>query len=179
MRFAIFVGVVCLVFSSVGCDRFKAQSGYSVKRVSDGDTIVVADGAKNTTVRFACTDAPEVPHSQKERSSRKVLDKNQFSWGLKAQNRVQQLVKQGGDRVLLTVTDTDKYGRKVSEVRLPNGTLIQTILVQEGLALVYRDYLKKCPSAAEIEQAEARAKQNLRGVWGDPKFTPPWEYRKK
>lgn len=179
MRFAISLGVVCLVFSLVGCDRFFGQSGYSVKRVSDGDTIVVADGGKNTTVRFACMDAPEVPHSQKERESRKVLDKNQFAWGVKAQSRVERLVKQGGDRVLLTVTDTDQYGRKVSEVRLPNGTLIQQVLIAEGLALVYRPYLKNCPSAALIEQAEASAKKNLRGVWGDPKFTPPWEYRKK
>jgi micrococcal nuclease len=107
-----------------------------------------------------------------------VLDKNQFNWGLKAQSRVEQLVNQGGSRVLLKVTSTDRYGRKVGEVRLPNGRLIQQVLVQEGLALVYRPHLKNCPSAAAIEQAEIEAKQNGRGVWGDPKFTPPWEYRR-
>ncbi|MFB2983615.1 thermonuclease family protein [Microseira sp. BLCC-F43] len=178
-KFAISLGVACLIFSLVGCDRLFGPPTYSVKRVSDGDTIVVVDGDKNTTVRFACVDAPEIPHTQKEKQSQKIIDKNQFNWGIKAQSRVQQLVKKGGDRVVLTVTDTDQYGRKVSEVRLRNGTLIQQVLIQEGLALVYRPYLKKCPSAAIIEQAEADAKKNLRGVWGDPKFTPPWEYRRK
>ena len=178
-KFAISLSVAGIIFSLVGCDRLFGPPTYSVKRVSDGDTIVVADGANNITVRFACMDAPEVPHSQKEKQSRKVLDKNQFNWGIKAQSRVEQLVKKGGSRVVLTVTDTDQYGRQVSEVRLRNGTLIQQVLIQEGLALVYRPYLKKCPSASIIEQAEADAKKNLRGVWGDPKFTPPWDYRRK
>lgn len=178
-KFAISLSVAGLMFSLVGCDRLFGPPTYSVKRVSDGDTIVVVDGDRNITVRFACMDAPEVPHSQKEKQSRKILDKNQFSWGIKAKSRVEQLVKEGSDRVVLTVTDSDQYGRQVSEVRLPNGTLIQQVLIQEGLALVYRQYLKKCPSASIIEQAEADAKKNLRGVWGDPKFTAPWEYRRK
>lgn len=178
-KLTITLGVAWIVFNLVGCDRLFGKPTYSVKRVNDGDTIVVLDGNKNITVRFACMDAPEVPHTQQERYSRKLADKNQFKWGIKAQNRVQQLVKQAGDRVVLTVTDTDQYGRKVSEVRLPNGTFIQQVLIQEGLALVYRPYLKNCPSASIIEQAEADAKKNLRGIWVDPKFTPPWEYRRK
>lgn len=178
-KLAISLSIAGLIFSLVGCDRLFGRTGYSVKRVSDGDTIVVVDGDKNITVRLACMDAPEIPHTQKEKQSRKILDKNQFNWGIKAKARLQQLVNKGGDRVNLTVTDTDQYGRQVSEVRLRNGTLIQQVLIQEGLALVYRPYLKKCPSASIIEQAEADAKKNLRGVWGDPKFTPPWEYRRK
>lgn len=90
---------------------------------------------------------------------------------------MQQLVKKGGDRVVLTVTDTDRYGRKVSEVRLPNGTFAQEVLIREGLAMVYRPYLKNCPSASILEQAEAEAKKNRRGVWGDAKFVPAWKFR--
>lgn len=178
-KFAISLSIAAVIVILVGCDRLFGPPTYSVKRVSDGDTIVVVDGDRNITVRFACMDAPEVPHTQKEKQSQKILDKNQFNWGIKAQSRVQQLLKKAGDRVNLKVTDTDQYGRQVSEVRLPNGTLIQQVLVEEGLALVYRPYLKQCPSASIIEQAEADAKKNLRGVWGDPKFTPPWEYRRK
>lgn len=178
-KFAISLSVAGIIFSLVGCDRLFGPPTYSVKRVSDGDTIVVVDGDRNITVRLACMDAPEVPHTQKEKQSQKILDKNQFNWGIKAQSRVEQLLKKGGSRVVLTVTDTDQYGRKVSEVRLANGTFIQQVLIKEGLALVYRPYLKKCPSASIIEEAEADAKKKLRGVWGDPKFTPPWEYRRK
>lgn len=147
-------------------------------RVSDGDTLTVTDtrGAE-IKVRFACVDAAEVPHSTKERKSKKASDRNQFKWGVRATDRVKQLVEQEGDRVTLTVTDSDRYGRKVSEVRLRDGTFIQEVLAREGLAVVYRPYLKNCPSAALVEQAEAEAKQQRRGVWSDSKFVEPWEYR--
>lgn len=173
------LGIGVLILSLTGCPNHWGKNTYLVKRVSDGDTLSLADGkGEKFTVRFACVDAPEVPHSQAEKQSRKIIDKRQFNWGIKAQSRVQQLVKQGGDRVQLTITDTDQYKRKIAEVRLPDGTLVQEILIKEGLAMVYQPYLKNCPSAALIQQAEAKAKQSSRGIWNDPKFLPPWQYRR-
>jgi endonuclease YncB( thermonuclease family) len=176
------ISVVVLILSLAGCDALSGVFGsttYSVKKVSDGDTLTVTDAkGTNINVRFACVDAPEVPHSTKERNSRKAVDKNQFKWGEKAQQRVQQLVKQGGDRVKLTVTDTDQYGRKVSEVRLPDGTLIQQVLTQEGLVQVYKPYLKNCPSADIVQAAEADAKKRRVGVWRDTKYVSAWEWRR-
>lgn len=170
---------VVLIASLCGCDRLSNNS-YPVKQVSDGDTLSVIDpDGKSISVRFACIDAPEIPHTTKEKQSRKTTDKNQFGWGIKAQQRLQELVKQGGDRVNLTIVDTDQYGRKVGEVRLPNKTFIQEVLTKEGLVIVYRQYIKNCPSAAVVEQAEAEAKKSKRGVWGDSKFVEPWEWRSK
>lgn len=174
-----FLAVGFVILTLTGCPNRGGDTTYSVKRVSDGDTIAVTDSKGNSfTVRFACTDAPEIPHSNAEKQSRKLTDKNQFNWGLKAQSRVQQLVKKGGDRVLLTITDTDQYKRKIGEVRLSDGTFIQQVLIREGLAMVYQPYLKNCPSANLVQQAEAQAKKNKRGIWGDAKFTPPWDYRR-
>jgi micrococcal nuclease len=59
----------------------------------------------------------------------------------------------------LTVVDEDRYGRRVAEVRLPNGTLVQEVLAREGLAVFYRKYARNCRSAASVERAEAFAKQ--------------------
>jgi len=166
------------LFGLMGCDRLFGSSGDLVERISDGDTLVVKDAnGKNVNIRFACVDAPEVPHSNKEKQSKRASDRNQFSWGAKAQERVQQLVKQGGDRVTLNITDSDRYGRKVAEVRLKDGTFVQQVLLREGLAKVYRPYLNKCPSKDIVQQAEVEAKQKQLGVWGDAKFTNPWEYR--
>lgn len=163
-----------------GCPQKLAANNYAVKRVSDGDTLVASDSAgKEIKVRFACVDAPEIAHTNAEKNSIVSAQKNQFKWGNQAQQRTQQLVKQGGGRVVLTVTDTDRYGRQVSEIRLPNGTFVQEVLTREGLAMVYRPYLKNCPSASVLEQAEAEAKKNRRGVWGDSKFVPAWDFRKK
>lgn len=174
----IWLGIILMIFSLISCHPFRPE--YSVKRVSDGDTITVTD-AKGTDVkvRFACIDAPEVAHSAKEKASKIAAVRDQFKWGVQAQNRVKQLIKQAGDRVNLTITDSDRYGRQISEVRLLDGTLIQEVLTREGLALVYRPYLKNCPSAVIVEQAEVEAKQQRRGVWSDTKFIEPWAYRRR
>lgn len=172
------LSILALILLLVSCKQ-TASNNYAVNRVSDGDTLTVSSAKdKDIKVRFACVDAPEIPHSQKERQSTKTVDKDQFKWGLKAQQRTQQLVNKGGDRVLLTITDSDQYGRKISEVRLPDGTFVQEVLLREGLAMVYRPYLKNCPSADIVQKAEAEAKKSRRGVWGDSQFVPAWEFRR-
>ncbi len=173
-------GLITVILLIVGgCKWVFAQKDiYEVKKVSDGDTLSIIDNNQSFTVRFACMDAPEIAHTNAEKQSQKAVDKNQFAWGDKAKIRLQDLIKQGGDRVRLTVTDIDRYGRKVSEVRLPNNTLVQEVLIREGLAKVYKPYLKNCPSANIVQQAETEAKQGKKGVWGDNKFVDPWEYRR-
>lgn len=168
-----------LILGLMGCEGLFGTTGDLVERVSDGDTLTVKD-SKGTkiNVRFACVDAPEVPHTNKEKQSKRPSDLNQFSWGAKAQTRVQELVKQAGDRVTLNITDSDRYGRKVAEVRLKDGSFVQQVLLQEGLAKVYRPYLNKCPSKDLLLQTEAEAQKQKIGVWSDSKFTNPWDYRK-
>lgn len=179
-KLRIFLWLVTAIafLSLTGCQVGWNSTQYSVQRVSDGDTLTVVD-AKGTVlhVRFACVDAPEIPHSTKQRASKKAADRDQFQWGIKAQQRLQQLIRQGGDRVNVKITSSDRYGRKVGEVRLGNGTLLQEVLAQEGLVLVYPAYLKNCPSATVVEQAAAQAQQQKRGVWSDARFVAPWKYR--
>jgi endonuclease YncB( thermonuclease family) len=153
-------------------------TNYRVKRIADGDTITVVDArGADIKVRFACVDAPEIPHTKQERESYNPSDLNQFEWGKQARNRLTQLIHQGGNRVSLDVVDSDRYGRKVAEVRLPDGTLTQEVLVREGLVMVYRRYINNCRSAGVVEQAEVRAKQQQLNIWGDSQFTPPWQWR--
>jgi micrococcal nuclease len=183
------VTATLLIFSLMGCDALfkkvsnagnQLNSDYAIKRIADGDTITVTDNnGKDLKVRFACVDAPEIAHTIKERNSTKAVDVDQFKWGEKAKQRLQQLIKKGGDKVKLTITDTDRYGRNVSEVRLPDGTLVQQVLTQEGLVQVYKPYLKNCPSATLVQNAEADAKKRRAGVWSDKKYVPAWEWRSK
>lgn len=167
--------------SLIGCDAFfknSSNSDYAIKRINDGDTMTVTDeSGTEVKVRFACVDAPEVAHTTTEKNTRNAADKNQFKWGEISKQRLQQLVKQGGNRVKLTITDTDQYGRKVSEVRLPNGVFVQQVLIQEGLVQVYKPYLKNCPSSDIVQQAEADAKKRRVGVWRDSKYISAWEWR--
>jgi micrococcal nuclease len=170
--------VTAIILGLMGCDKLFPASGDLVEKISDGDTLAVKDAkGKEVRVRFACMDAPEIPHTTKERQSKKASDRNQFEWGAKAQERLEQLVKKSGLRVTLNITDSDRYGRQVAEIRLKDGTFVQQVLIREGLAKVYRPYLNKCPSRDLVEQAEAEAKQKRLGVWSDAKFVNPWEWR--
>ncbi|ALB43046.1 MULTISPECIES: thermonuclease family protein [Nostocales] len=175
----IWLGTATIALSLMACDNLFAPQGNLVERVSDGDTLVLknADGQK-FTVRFACIDAPEIPHSQKEKKSKITKDVSQFVWGMKAKIRIEELIKQTDNRVQLNITDSDSYGRKIAEVRLKDGTFLQQVLLREGLAKVYRSYLSKCPSKDIVQQAEAQAQQQKIGVWSDKKFVDPWDYRK-
>lgn len=178
-------GITTALFllSLAGCDvlsKNSSNSDYSIKRISDGDTITVTDvSGTEVKVRFACVDAPEIAHTTTEKNSKKAVDQDQFKWGEKAKQRLQQLVKQRGDRVQLIITDTDQYGRKISEVRLADGTFVQQVLAQEGLVQVYKPYLKNCPSADIVQQAEADAKKRRVGVWRDDQYVSAWEWRRK
>lgn len=177
-KLLLWLVVVVFIVTLSGCQTLFGAAKYPVKRVSDGDTLTVIDPkGSDIHVRFACVDAPEIPHSAKERESRKLKDINQFKWGIEAQERLQQLIHQGGDRVNLTITDRDRYGRQVAEVRLRDGTLVQEVLARSGLVLVFEPYLKNCPDAATVQQAQAQAQQQHKGVWSDPKFIEPWKFR--
>lgn len=156
------------------------QAKYYVKRIADGDTITVVDTrGVESKIRFACVDAPEVPHTKAERASYNPADLDQFKWGRQARNRLTQLLQQGGNRVSLNLLDSDRYGRKVAEVWLPNKRLVQEILAREGLAVVYTQYIKNCPDATSVKQAEAEAKQQQVGVWGDRQFITPSKWRQQ
>lgn len=147
---------------------------------SSGDTITVVDRRnRDVKIRLACVDAPEVSHTKRERSSYDPADLDQFRWGERARDRLTGLIEQGGDRVRLTVADEDRYGPQVAEVRLRDGTLVQEVLAREGLAVFYRKYAGNCRSSAAVEQAEAEAKQQRVGVWGDSQFVAPSVWRQK
>jgi len=152
---------------------------YRVDRVSDGDTItIVGNDGENLSVRFACVDAPEIAHTKAEKDRPTQRQRNHFQWGDRAKDRLTRLINDGGDRVRLTITTSDQYGRAVAEVWLPDGRLAQEVLAREGLVMAFRRYYKDCPSASLIDQAESTAQQSKLGVWGDAWFVPPWEFRR-
>ena len=156
-----------------------AQTIYTVKRIADGDTITVTDGRRDLRLRFACIDAAEVAHNKREQASRNPIDRNQYFWGDRATTRLQQLLAQSGNQVLLNITSADHRGRVVAEVRLRDGTLVQEALAREGLARAYRRYYQNCPSSKVIDRAEAEARQTQSGTWSDSQFLPPWKFRQR
>jgi micrococcal nuclease len=140
----------------------QAQTMQRVVRIADGDTIVLDNAGKREKVRLVCIDAPEL---------------SQARWGEASKQYLHQLAPPGSLVSLRRVT-TDRYGRTIAEVFLPDQRSANLLLVQAGLAAVYERYLDNCPNPSDYVQAERDAKQARRGFWGDPGFVLPWDYKR-
>ncbi|CAN1213520.1 Thermonuclease family protein [Tumidithrix helvetica PCC 7403] len=135
-----------------------------VKRVSDGDTIVVRCHSEEVKIRFCGIDAPE--RSQ--------------PLGQASRAKLRELMAINGGRVLVTEIERDRYGRTVAEVEVVKGDkqlFVNAEMVRSGLAYHYERYSKNCPHRQAIASAESEAKSKRLGVWnGD--YERPWDYRK-
>ena len=138
------------------------QQGLSatVLSIGDGDTIRVRQSSRAVTVRLDCIDAPETaqsPHGQQARSY------------------LQQRLPVGRE-VSLEVKTTDRYGRSVAEVI--SDININLVLVEDGQAFAYRQYLSSC-NGREYLDAEYRASRRRYGIWQvEGGISRPWDFRR-
>ncbi|MFM5888344.1 MAG: thermonuclease family protein [Dolichospermum sp.] len=146
---------------SVSANNTKLFTG-TVISVGDGDTIKANFGSKKVTIRLACIDAPEM---------------KQTPWGKQSADRLKQLLPVGQSIKLRTVA-TDKYKRTVGEIYIGN-TSINLTIVQEGQAVVYKEYLSGCNDTQDkFLELENIAKTKKLGFWNQPKPVMPWDFRK-
>ena len=129
-----------------------------VVSVADGDTITVLEDKTQVKVRLHGVDAPE-----------KAQDFGTVSRTFAADQCF-------GKDVSVEVTDTDRYGRKVGIVTLPDGEVLNHLLVEAGLAHWYEEY---APKDATLKRLQQEAKAEKRGLWSRPDAVAPWEFRKK
>ena len=125
--------------------------------LSDGDTLSVLREGKAVKVRLHGIDTPESkqPFGTRARQYTGELAFNQL--------------------VTVLVRDTDRYGRIVGEVVLPDGRNLGQELVRAGYAWWYRQY---APQETTLAQLEADARAAKQGLWSDPHAKAPWEWRK-
>ena len=143
-----------VVAADLGVDQV---AGFIVG-VTDGDTVVMVDRQdQQFKVRLAYTDAPE-RRQPFYRQSRQMLAALAFQ-----------------KNAIVTVVDTDRYGRLVGRVAV--GDLdVNAEMIRLGGAWVYRKYSRD-PSLLDVERT-ARAAQL--GLWSLPEAerVPPWEWRR-
>lgn len=152
----------------------QAQTGISppyrlngtVERVLDGDTLRLGTGARrDRTVRLASVDAPEAdapgrPGQPFAQASRRMLA---------------ELAQ--GRRVTAACYETDAYGRDICDVRLADGSSVNSEMVRAGMAwanLEGRGKYLRDPALPALQQ-EARAAR--RGLWSQPAPVEPWHWR--
>jgi micrococcal nuclease len=125
--------------------------------ILDGDTISVLREGKAVKVRLYGVDTPEKAQAFGTQARK-------FAGGLVFQHDV-----------TVVVHTTDRYGRLVGEVLLPDGPSLGHELVRAGLAWWYRWY---APHDTTLAQLEAEARTANRGLWADAHPVLPWEWRK-
>lgn len=128
--------------------------------VSDGDTLTVLSKDGPFKVRLYGIDCPESAQSFGDEAAAFVTDSALFK------------------EVKLKIMSTDQYGRSVALVALPDGKVLNELLLDNGLAWVYRDYCKD-PRCVGWLLKEKLAKDGSKGLWREKNPTPPWKWRRQ
>jgi micrococcal nuclease len=157
-RFLVLAAAIALV-SPTPASAKTNQTG-TILSTGDGDTVRVQVNGKPITVRMACIDAPESTQAGGKESATRLsqfLPKNQS--------------------VQLRVVEIDRYGRTVAEI-FKGGQSVNLQMVQEGRAVVYRQYLSNCANTqTRYLKAETKAKQRKLAFWSQANPVMPWDFR--
>lgn len=147
--------LLLLLFAAPACS---ADYPARVVGVSDGDTMTVLTAEKKQVkIRLVGIDAPESGQD----------------FGQRAKQAASELAF--GKSVTIRPLDTDRYGRTVAEVLLPDGRSLNQEMVRSGYAWRYVEY---APNDRTLARLEAEARQVKRGLWSQPGAVPPWDWRK-
>ncbi len=148
-----------LLLSLVATVAIAGEPYYgTVKKVVDGDSLLITVGRKNIEVRLYGVDAPEY----------------QQSFGVEAKKYVRQWTS--GQRIMVHPEYKDTYGRTVAiiskEQKMLNGELVQA-----GMAWVYPRYCRKdvCDTWQDMEKT-ARSKKL--GLWRSSQPISPWQWKR-
>ncbi len=132
-----------------------ARSGHvRVLRVVDGDTLVVFGDER---VRLIGVNCDEIGHER--------IDENSAGWK-QAQWVYEQLKPDAQVRLVYDKERLDKYERTLAYAYLPDGTMLNELLLKEGMARVMSisPNTKHAKKFAALEQEARRAGK---GVWAN------------
>ncbi|MCP4336563.1 MAG: hypothetical protein GY679_01795 [Mycoplasma sp.] len=146
----------------------------AVKRVIDGDTIIVnydSDPTTDVTIRLYGIDCPELDQP----------------FGQEAKEYVELVFKDSKEVSVEIITKKDKYGRVIAIIRsvrwtnidpyLPSTAILNERLLNKGLSHAYVQYLQEPEKSSYILKQDA-AKSWDRGLWSVADWIAPWDWRK-
>lgn len=173
-RLSLTLFIVFLLLFSCKAEgpKVEKQAGKpcTVVRVVDGDTFVCKlEGKEEVRVRLIGVDTPESSDNPKARrdAERTGQDLEEIlRMGRLAKEFTKRLLPEGTTVYLeFDVQPTDRYGRLLAYVWLPDGRLLNEVLVREGYAQVYT-----VPPNVKYQErllsAQRKAREEGKGLWG-------------
>lgn len=142
--------------SATKVDIKPGYSFYAVKKIFDGDTLVLNDGRK---IRLLGINAPEVRHKNKLAEA----------GGEEAKHWLTRKLQGAKVRLESDIEKTDKYGRTLAHVFTEKKEHINRQLIEAGLATlsIYPPNLLYTDQLASAEQQAERARL---GIWKKPDY---------
>jgi len=127
----------------------------TVRKVIDGDTVVLDDGAE---VRLVGTQAPKLPLGRP----------NYPTWPLapEAKVKLEQLVLNRRVGLGYGGNDMDRHGRLLAQLWRDDGLWIQGAMVEAGMARVY-GFADNRALVPELLALERQARADRRGIWAN------------
>ncbi|HCM41886.1 MAG TPA: nuclease [Candidatus Omnitrophica bacterium] len=157
--------LICLSFvvSHLSLVSLASAEQAVVKRVIDGDTVVLAD---ETRVRLIGIDAPEIENRDYAHRGEPYGEESK------------QLLKEWIEGQSVDLRDgpekEDRYHRRLAYLYLQDQSFVNLKLVEAGAAEAYRKFPH--PFQADFFAAEKRARENRLGLWGiEPRERTWWE----
>lgn len=128
---------------------------YRVQKFDDGDTIMVDMNGVEEKIRFIGVDTPE---TKDPRKAVQCFGKaaSEFTKGLIGT----QQVRLESDQLN---TNRDRYNRLLRYVYLPDGTLVNGKIIEEGYGFAYTGF--PFSKMDEFKQLQVTAREQNKGLW--------------
>ncbi len=149
---------------------FALAQSLSVKKVIDGDTLLLSNGEK---VRLIGVDTPEYHeslklHKDSERSGQniatiKALGKKASEFTTKI--ALGKSIRLEYDQANAHIKHRDRHGRILAYVFLEDGTFLNAEIVRQGYGNAYTKYPFRYMD--EFRRYENEAREDRKGLWGD------------
>lgn len=159
---SLLLGLALLQFLPACAEELTPALQGAVDWVYDGDTLKIDNFGK---VRLIGIDSPERENSNRDQF---LLDQGV---SIAKQRQAYQLAKQfniknaKGKKVVLEFDESrrDRHNRLLAYVYLPDGRLLNRLLVEQGLAVVYRRFSFEMKT--DFLSAEEHARRSGVGLW--------------
>lgn len=128
------------------------QNSVKVVRAIDGDTLLLEDGSR---IRLLGVNTPETKHPERPAEP----------FGPEAHDFSERMTACRHVRLEYDRERRDQYRRILAYVYLPDGRMLNRLLIEEGFSPAILTFPIRSDRSREFAAAERHAQQHRRGIW--------------